>query len=189
VSPAESAARARILEATIGLIGEVGLARTTTRRIAERAQTNGAQVNYYFGTKQALLREATTAAMMRVFEPAIRAMMETEDVALGVAEAARSLASPAADPGMLRLTVETMALYASDPPSREMLARTLGEVRAALAARLSGPGVAAGGVAAVIVALLDGLAFHLLMDPGLDVDGAAHALETMIRCIRHQGPR
>jgi len=177
-------ARARILEATIQLIGAVGVAGTTTRRIAERARANSAQINYYFGTKQALLREAAMAAMVRVFEPAIQAMLETEDVARGVAEATRALASPAADPGLLRLTVEFMALYAADQAGREMAVQALQQVRTALGARLDAPGVDGEGLAAVVVAFLDGVGFHLLMDPALDLNRAASALESMVRCAR-----
>lgn len=174
-------ARQRIIEATIDLLGEVGVSGTTTRRIAERARANSAQINYYFGTKRGLLREAAMSAMMRVFEPAIQAMMETADVARGVAEAARALAPPASDPRMLRLTVECMAIYASDPAGREMLAQALQQARLALGSRLVSPGADAEGIAAVVVAFLDGLAFHLLMDPALDLERAASALEIMVR--------
>jgi TetR/AcrR family transcriptional regulator, regulator of cefoperazone and chloramphenicol sensitivity len=52
-----SVSKEKILEATWELIKAEGIEDVTTRKIAARAETNSALVNYYFGSKEQLLNE------------------------------------------------------------------------------------------------------------------------------------
>jgi AcrR family transcriptional regulator len=52
--PDPASPRGRILSAARGLFAHRGLASTTTRAIAERAQVNLAMIHYYYGSKEAL---------------------------------------------------------------------------------------------------------------------------------------
>lgn len=50
-------ARKRLLDAALALFAEKGFAKTSTREIAQAAQTNIASISYYFGDKAGLYRE------------------------------------------------------------------------------------------------------------------------------------
>jgi AcrR family transcriptional regulator len=56
-------AREAILRATLDLLGEYGLALTTTREIAQRAKVSEASIHYHFGGKDGLLEAALLAAL------------------------------------------------------------------------------------------------------------------------------
>lgn len=49
--------RERIVSAAIGLFARKGFAGTGMRELAERAETNPAMINYFFGSKKGLLKE------------------------------------------------------------------------------------------------------------------------------------
>jgi AcrR family transcriptional regulator len=56
--PERPGARVRLLQATLEVIDEQGLERATTRRIADRAGANLQLIQYYFGSKAAMIEEA-----------------------------------------------------------------------------------------------------------------------------------
>lgn len=62
-SPQRGQARGAILEATWVALARDGYEKITTRRIAELAGVNPATLHYYFGSKEALLSEATRFAL------------------------------------------------------------------------------------------------------------------------------
>ncbi|ASA21345.1 TetR/AcrR family transcriptional regulator [Paenibacillus donghaensis] len=71
-----------ILEATVELIREEGFGCATLRKIASRANTNLALVNYYFGSKDQLLSDAMRM-LISTFDEVFAAL---EDPAMGPKE-------------------------------------------------------------------------------------------------------
>lgn len=61
-------AEEKIIQATIECIEEEGLEGTTTRKIAERAGVNNASLNYYFRTKDNLIRRAIDTTLKNAFD-------------------------------------------------------------------------------------------------------------------------
>ncbi len=56
-----------IILATIECIEEFGISQVTVRKIAQRAEVNVAAVNYHFGSKEALLKQAMDATLNEGF--------------------------------------------------------------------------------------------------------------------------
>lgn len=79
--------RQTILEAAVAVIEEHGLAGTTTRRIAKKAGTNIASINYHFRTKDDLIAEVLAMTIQHMLE----------DVHVAIAEPGRSLAATIED--------------------------------------------------------------------------------------------
>ncbi len=65
---AKAAARQALVHATIELIEEVGVERVTVRALAERAGVNIAAINYYFGSKSALMEAAMNQTLASLKE-------------------------------------------------------------------------------------------------------------------------
>lgn len=57
MSAATPSTRERLLASAVQVFAEKGFARASTREICQRAGTNGASINYYFGDKASLYRE------------------------------------------------------------------------------------------------------------------------------------
>ena len=174
--------RERILRATAELIAELGWTRVTTRKVAERAGVNNALVHYYFGTKQALLVQAATDALMNELGGPMEALASGTDLQHGVAEAIAWLerAGPSHTSG--RIVVEMMAQAVHDPALRETSRAMLQQFRQLVRERAAEGGLPleqASGLATVVAALLDGLYLHTLLDPELDLHAAAAVLEPL----------
>jgi AcrR family transcriptional regulator len=58
----------RIVAATIACIEQYGIAGATNRRIAEQAEVNIAAINYYFRSKEALIRRCLEITLQNAFE-------------------------------------------------------------------------------------------------------------------------
>lgn len=181
--------RRRLAAAAAQLIVEVGWDRVTTRAVAERAGVNNALVHYHFGTMDALLREAATAAFAEVIEIPIRAT----DGAASLLEALEMLVDTmggltAADSLVTRLTSELMVQASRDEAIRKWMAAQLAVFREWLTDALA-EAVARGeireveprGTAVVLAALLDGLLLHYMADPELNLEGAQAALARLLR--------
>jgi AcrR family transcriptional regulator len=69
-----AATRQRLLAATARVLGRVGPARTTIRRIAAEAGVNVAAINYHFGSKERLVEEALGASAREAFPTALIAL-------------------------------------------------------------------------------------------------------------------
>lgn len=176
--------RTRILRATRELLAEVGWNRTTTRKVAERAGVNNALVNYYFGTKRALLLQAATDLLLEEFGGAFQALSSGKDLAEGVRDALAWLAESGPGASSGRVAADLMCQAVHDPALQESMRAMLREFRTAIGEQAAHQGFAADrarGLATVVGALLDGLYLHLLLDPGLDVSAATAALEPLWR--------
>ena len=87
--------RAVVLEAAGKVFAERGFAEATSKEICERAGTNGAAVNYYFGGKEGLYEEVLIEAhrQMLSLEHIIRTAMNASEL-WGIRIFLRELASP-----------------------------------------------------------------------------------------------
>jgi AcrR family transcriptional regulator len=122
--------RARLLEATRGLLAEHGEDAVRLRDITNAAQANVAAVNYHFGSKDALCREAVEQAIRRLLEEQIERLRELpEDAPLEEIAAAwaRPVIAAACAECEERAFLRIMARVASNPPPelREWMATEL----------------------------------------------------------------
>ncbi len=183
-----TATRARILGATVELIAEIGWQQLTTRRIAARAGVNQALVHYHFGSMDALLRQAMIAALEREMAEPTAGLLQSESPGEGIRQLSDWLR--AFDPGSPTavLSAEALAYATRDPQVRRWTADLLGNVHRSLEdsvtlAQKEGrlrSDVPAAGVALLTAALVDGLIFHRLIDPGLDVEELALTLDVAL---------
>ncbi len=67
-----SEARARLLEATIDVLNTVGPAAATSRAIANAAGENLASITYYFGSKRELVNQAMVTTARRLIQPVVQ---------------------------------------------------------------------------------------------------------------------
>jgi AcrR family transcriptional regulator len=157
--------RERLLEAAIGCLQTRGYARTTIRDIVAAASSHLPAVNYFFGSKERLLHEATVQALLRwsqatlasteapaTLDPRSRLQVSVE----------RFLAAVRGDRPGLVAAVEAFAQAERDDALRARLAGAYDDLRAAIA--LGGDDESRA-VASVLIALLDGLALQCLLDP------------------------
>jgi AcrR family transcriptional regulator len=110
--------RQRLLEATRGLLAERGEDAVRLRDITDAAQANVAAVNYHFGSKDALCREAVEQAISRLLAEQIERLRELdEDASLEEIAAAwsRPVIASTRGPCEERAFLRIMARVASDP--------------------------------------------------------------------------
>ncbi len=102
-SPARGDTAERIMDAAENLFGEVGFLATTVRDIAGAANTSPGSINYYFGSKDGLIR----AVIHRVSEPITVSRMarmtslenQHGDASIPLAEILRSFLEPLFEDG------------------------------------------------------------------------------------------
>ncbi len=180
---ATGATRNQLLAAAAELIAEVGWGRVTTRAVAERAGLPHGAVSYHFSGKQLLLIDAATAVAEAMLPAALESVTSVDALL-------RSVAGAGTDRDRVAMSVllEAMRESTRDEVLRERIAATLRRLRQRIEV-LVGQG-AAGSVepgvlppraaAALLVAAGDGLWLHALLDPELDVGGAATALRVVL---------
>jgi len=182
------ATRERLLRAAIELIAEAGWGGVTTRSVAERAGVNQALVHYHYRSVPGLLREAAYAAMAATFEPAMSRLAETQDPAAGLRAVVTALLEidPQAPESLVVVEATVQAVRDAELGSqvrqmltvfREVLAERLGAARDS--GRLS-LAIQPAGLAAALAGLLDGLALHRMIDPSVDVNSAAEAIQALL---------
>jgi AcrR family transcriptional regulator len=163
----------------VDLLGERGWAGVTARAVAERAGTHQGLVHYHFGGLPALKRAVADAAVREAFEPAVALLTAAGSWPAGVAAVVRATAGQW-EPRTARITAELVAASLQDPEVGELLRDTLAAVRARLVPWLAASGEAEPeGLATVLVAALDGLVLHRLLDPALDLGAAAAAADAL----------
>ncbi|MFI1920223.1 TetR/AcrR family transcriptional regulator [Nocardia sp. NPDC020380] len=167
--------RARLMAAAVDLVAEHGWGAVTTRMVAERAGLRPGLVHYHFPSVTDLLIDASMQAARREYESVMAAVLAVPgpDAMRGMLAAIASYTS--ADPVTVAMT-EMMLAATRHERLRGELGRLAAEGRAAMARWFRENSVVADpeATAAVIVALLDGLILHRLIDPSLsavDVTG------------------
>jgi len=184
----ESSTRARILDATVELMADVGIDRVRGRAVADRAGVNPALVHYYYGTMAALVVEAAQHALLSELGPSIDAFASGGTVQEGVAAILDWIAEHGRTPGATILA-EAMVKGTRDPKFRSWSRNAARRFRALILQRLE-QGRDAGEIdttldleatALLLAAALDGLLFHHLVDPKLAVTRAAAPIAAMLR--------
>lgn len=183
-APARADTRTRILDAAVELIAEKGWGGVTTRGVADRAGANSALVHYYFGTKDALLREAALQAFAEeADEPTLR-MFEAPnlDGLLRVAvEAIRDVDLRSTN---VRASLEAFLRASRDEEIGRAIAELLEGYRGAIGDRIAADGARPDEdtrpLAVLLTALLDGLLLHRIVDPELDLEGVEETLRELV---------
>ncbi|BDX32327.1 TetR family transcriptional regulator [Mycobacterium antarcticum] len=168
--------RDRLLNATIALLTREGLGRITTRAIVAEAGTHLPSVNYYYGSKDALVRAALAETLRRWGQTTMSVIDTAPESSLNERvdhSVRRFVATLANDRGYVVAAVEGFAAAERDEDIRRALAAAYGEFRDVVASH--GPPRPAGSpqtsgrdsrvFASLMIALFDGLAIQWLLDP------------------------
>lgn len=182
--------RARLFDAAVQLIAEEGWGAVTTRKIADRAGVRPGVVHYHFATVTDLLVDAALDATRRELGRGLDLLREAGDVSTGLQHVLRTVAEYAADEPMTALLSETLLAARRIGRLREELSALLRELRAVTAQWLRSQGRAEEPEAAAIVLLaaLDGLVLHLLLDPELPTASLAGPLARLAGQAERQVP-
>jgi TetR/AcrR family transcriptional regulator, regulator of biofilm formation and stress response len=180
--------RERILRATIHLMAEMGIDRLRTRMIAERAGVNPALVHYHFRSMPALVMQAAEEALLRELGPSIevfRAGATIKDSVEAILEWIERHGERSPGPTIL---AEAMVKATRSPSFRRWTRRASQRFRSAIRERLSAardageldPSLDLAATTVLLAAALDGLLFHRLVDPKLEVMQAAAPIEALL---------
>ena len=176
ISPRGRRRREQLVEAGVELLAEGGWPAVTTRAVAERAEANVGLIHYHFGGLLNLKAVIARSAGAQVFDPVTEQLTSASTADEARLRLLELLAAPL-DSREARLTVEIIAGAAREPVLGEVLREGLSETRAQLRAwiRELRPGTPEG-TETVLIALLDGMLLHRMLDPGLDPTEAVGAL-------------
>jgi len=186
--------RERLLHATVELMAEIGIDRVRTRSIAERAGVNPALVHYHFGTVSALVMEAAQDALLRTLGPSLEAFRSGATIRDSIRAILRWVERHGQDsPGstilaeaMVKATRNASFRRWATQASRRFRLVILERLRAAQAAGELDPELDLTATATLLAAALDGLLFHRLVDPKLDVLRVADPLAGMLTAGRRR---
>jgi AcrR family transcriptional regulator len=187
-----SRTRQRILRATVALMAEIGIDRVRTRTIAERAGVNPALIHYHFGSVSALVLEAAEDALRRELGPSIDVLRSGATMKASLRAVLAWIERYGDHTAGSTILAEAMVKATRDPSFRRWTKRASQRFRSAILERLEAARKAGeldadldlGAAAVVLAAALDGLLFHRLVDPTLDVMQAAAPLEAMLQSWR-----
>lgn len=174
--------RARLRRAAHDVVCEVGLAGTSARAIANRAEVNQALIFYHFGTVSELLESASDTAIASSIDH-YRAAFDEVDSLDGLVSVARSMQERERTIGNVTYMAQMLSGSQSDPvlarASRSAVATWSTEVRGVLD-RVLGDGpltglVDARGLAHLVSAGFIGIELYDVADP----EGASLAVDTL----------
>lgn len=172
--------RGDLLAAGVALLGERGWHGVTSRAVAERAGTHAGLVHYHFGGLPSLKREVAAAAVAAAFEPVLTSLTRHDDWHAGLAAVVGEVGE--LPPAQARVSAELIAAAMHDEQVADVLRAALADARGRLVPWLTRAGAAEpAGLAVVVVAALDGLLLHRLVDPGLPLQPAASAVAALPR--------
>ncbi|RDI64642.1 TetR/AcrR family transcriptional regulator [Nocardia pseudobrasiliensis] len=167
--------RARLMDAAVALIAEHGWGAVSTRMVAERAGLRPGLVHYHFDSVNDLLIAASLRLARGIGSAALDgALSQSGDV--GLERLIAMIAGFTGGDADTRVMSEMMLAATRYERLRQGLGEVLTEFRAGVAAwlRAGNAGTDPEATAAVLVATLDGLILHRLIDPqlgGLDIRG------------------
>ncbi|MQA01202.1 MAG: TetR family transcriptional regulator [Streptosporangiales bacterium] len=173
--------REEIVRAGVDLLVEAGWPAVTTRRVAARAGVNVGLIHYHFGGLAQLRAAITQRAAEDLGDPVVHELLGADGARAVVDAMRRLLPETADDERRARLAMEVMAGALREPGLAAAGEDQLRQLRAALADRLGElypdwPAPRRTGAATLLLALLEGLVLHRLLDPQLPVDEAMDAL-------------
>ncbi len=186
--PLPSGTRERILHATVELMAEMGIDRVRTRSIAERAGVNAALVHYHFSSVSALVMEAAQDALLRTLGPSLEALQQGRTIGESVRAILDWLTRYGEHSPGSTILAEAMVKATRDPSFRRWALRASQRFRAVVLERLQSardggqidPELDLTATAVLLAAALDGLLFHHLVDPKLDVMQVAGPIDAML---------
>jgi AcrR family transcriptional regulator len=163
------------LEAAISCLEEKGFARTTARDLVAASDTNLASIGYHFGSKEHLLNVAVVEAFQRWLKPLIVLAAEPGP-ATPLERLQRSLAGVMdtfeENRSLVAACLEAWAQMARSEGLRSELAASYDDFHRVIAAttreafaEVGAPDVDADALAALIIALFDGLLVQWQLDP------------------------
>ncbi|HEX4714500.1 MAG TPA: TetR/AcrR family transcriptional regulator [Ktedonobacteraceae bacterium] len=182
--------RARILQAAIAVLAQDGIAETTTRKIAAKAEVNQAMLRYYFGSKGDLLFAVLQEMMQQTREVAQRAMPRGKALRAMLQEGLLSFWEYFETRPELQVMQYELTLYALRNPDSAWLARqqydgycavveTLFEE--AFAATAQSSAVSFAELARFVIGGLDGLILQFISNR--DPQRARRDLEHLVNAI------
>jgi AcrR family transcriptional regulator len=185
---AEGSTRERIVLATVELMAEIGIDRVRTRAIADRAGVNPALVHYHFGSIAALVMEAAEYALLQELGPSIDVFVSAATVQEGIAAMLEWIEQRGQRTPGATILAEAMVKATRDPEFRRWTKRASRRFRAIILERLRtarvnneiDPALDTEATAVLLAAALDGLLFHHLVDPRLDVRQTAEPIAQML---------
>lgn len=192
--------RERLLHATVELMAEIGVDRVRTRSIAERAGVNPALVHYHFGSVTALVMEAAQDALLRTLGPAVEGFRSGATIGASIRAVLRWIERHGKEAPGSTILAEAMVKATRNASFRRWATSASQRFRRVILDRLReardvgelDPEFDLPAVAILLAAALDGLLFHRLVDPTLDVMQVARPLEAMLigpRRSARGGPR
>jgi TetR/AcrR family transcriptional regulator, regulator of biofilm formation and stress response len=180
--------RERIVKATVELMAEIGIDRVRTRAIAQRAGVNPALVHYHFGSIAALVMEAAEYALLQELGPSIDVFVSAATVPEGLTAMLEWIEQRGQRTPGATILAEAMVKATRDPTFRRWTKRASRRFRSIILERLRtaranheiDPALDIDATAVLLAAALDGLLFHRLVDPRLDVGQTAEPLARML---------
>ncbi len=185
--------RERIIAAASKVLAEKGYEATTLREISREAQAAPGLVHYYFGGKDQLLVEALQAAG-RHFHQRMEHLVQQVPADRSLDAVLTQLRERVdLEPEVYRLRYESFSLGLHnpviEPKVRERLAQRRDEIGSIIARALENrertesmkhfsldPTL----LAALLLALFDGLALQKIMDPSFDLEASYHLLAQLL---------
>ncbi|TDD10837.1 TetR/AcrR family transcriptional regulator [Nonomuraea diastatica] len=184
-SPRGDRRREQLVAAGIAVLRDDGWQGVTTRAVAQRAGTNPGLIHYHFGGLAGLHTAIFRQATELILGPLVTELTEAADERAALATVRRLLPQATGDDHTTRLAAELIAGATRDPALGVVLRDELRQARALVAARLSGARPGWGpdrldGVATLVVAAIDGLMLHYMIDGDLPVGAALSAVEDLL---------
>ncbi len=174
------------MQAGLHLLAAKGWSGVTARAVAERAGTHQGLVHYHFGGLPPLKRAVAAAAVQEAFEPVLAVLTAADSWPAGMAAVVRAAAQHD-DPATARVSAELVAASLQDPEVGDLMRQSLADARARLVPWLARVGAdEPEGLATLLIAALDGLLLHRLLDPTLALEQVAGAAQAMAE--QHSSP-
>ncbi|HKF00084.1 MAG TPA: TetR/AcrR family transcriptional regulator [Actinomycetes bacterium] len=183
IDPRSAETETRLLDGTLACLRERGVAGTTSREIAAAAGVNLAAITYHFGSKDELVAHALLHAVRQWLEPARQALTRDGDPTTRALEAIALLQRSFTQAReLLPAYFEALVRAPHDDALRRGVDELLSELRALLRDQIQEqkqhgqlPGwVEPDAMAALLLALADGIALHSALNPqAVDHDAIA----------------
>lgn len=160
--------RTRLMAAAVELIAERGWGAVTTRLVAERAGLRPGLVHYHFPSVTDLLIDASLHMARTEYDTVMAGALAASGLAAITQMITAIDAYTSTDPATVAMS-EIMLAATRNERLRNELGRLLAEARAAMTAWLrdQDPSIDPEATAAVVLAIIDGLILHRMIDPTL----------------------
>jgi AcrR family transcriptional regulator len=170
------------MTAAAELVQEVGWGSVSTRAVAQRAGLPPGLVHYHFRSVTDLLVDATVPVLAGLVDELAELTGAAPDLPAGIDALLAAVAGYATDEPASRLAAEVFLAAGRVPRLRTELAEVLARARAVLASWLRRRGYRGDPtpVAALLVAVTDGLVLHRAVDKQLDLASLAAPLRAMV---------